>query len=514
VNLTLRQNALAWIVLIHVAVVSAEFLLLARRLEVSDREIEREYGGRLVSTLRGQIQRGELNAARILQWPGWESFADAVLLDRHLALDAQGAIRPQGLALNPLGAARRGIEFDEQGFYAAMQFALERGQPVENVEGGHVVPIDTLDGVWGACWFALAPDTGRTRRLAIGFLALLVGSTAVLAAGTFAALRRTVLDPVSQLSRAARAVAAGDMSVRVRAPDRRDELSELMRTFNSMIAQVEGFNARLAREVREATEQARRAEAAAMTQRRLAATGELAAGIAHEINNPLGGLSNAVERLRQEDLPREKRAQYFDLLASGLERIRQTAARLLRFTPRQSRRGPVAVVDPVVDAVSLVRHRAARQGVALAISDGERSSDGEPLPDELRASLVALPAIQGDAHEIGQALLNLLVNSLDALETKPAAGGRIDVVVRRVDAPALGPSISVEVKDNGPGVGPEELPRVSDLFYTTKEVGKGTGLGLAIVHAVALAHGGRVELASTPGEGFVARLILPIAPAA
>jgi signal transduction histidine kinase len=110
----------------------------------------------------------------------------------------------------------------------------------------------------------------------------------------------------------------------------------------------------------------------------------------------------------------------------------------------------------------------------------------------------------GEANELAQAVLNLLVNALDALESAPAGAGRIAVDLRSEEA-----ELVLTVEDNGPGVSADELPRIADAFYTTKDVGRGTGLGLAIVHNVATSHGGRVELFSTPGRGLRAEIRLP-----
>jgi len=110
-------------------------------------------------------------------------------------------------------------------------------------------------------------------------------------------------------------------------------------------------------------------------------------------------------------------------------------------------------------------------------------------------------------------LLNLLGNALDALEGNGAAAGgghrpgRIEVSLETGGGP--GASLVLVVRDNGPGVASDVLERVADLFFTTKEVGKGTGLGLGIVHRIVDAHGGRVHLASTLGQGFAVRLELP-----
>jgi two-component system C4-dicarboxylate transport sensor histidine kinase DctB len=284
-----------------------------------------------------------------------------------------------------------------------------------------------------------------------------------------------------------------------------------------MTVEVRDAEERLAREVREATAKARQAEAAAMTQRRLAATGELAAGIAHEINNPLGGLQNAVEVLARGSLPAPKREQYFELLRAGLERIRATVGQLLRFTPRHTNAAPLRplrVERPIQDALALVRHRAQAQGVELVVSCAGASApaSGAAWPAALAARLAELPAVLGEEGELGQALLNLLVNALDAVREGLADGARAPRI--EVELGARAGELSIAVIDNGPGVGPAELGRIGDLFYTTKEVGQGTGLGLPIVHNVAAAHGGRLELESRPGAGFRATLVLPAAPGA
>jgi signal transduction histidine kinase len=165
----------------------------------------------------------------------------------------------------------------------------------------------------------------------------------------------------------------------------------------------------------------------------------------------------------------------------------------------------IAIAGPVLDAVGLVRHRAEKQGVAIALC-GAESAAGAPSAAEQRArdALRALPPIEGDAHGLAQVVLNLLVNALDALEPR-APGGRIDVCAR-----VEGRELELTVRDDGPGVPPGELPRIADLYYTTKEVGRGSGLGLAIVHNVVAAHGGRVELSSPPGAGLAVAIYLPL----
>jgi signal transduction histidine kinase len=474
--------------------------------EARTRALSKEFAERAVARL---APRAGLNVAPLLTWPNWKRFEDAILLDRNLRHGVAGEVTPLGIALNPLGRVKRPSSFDERGVYSAIARAIELDTPIDDVAGGRVVPIRGAQGVFGACWYLL-PSGPVSRGLLLGYiLPAFAFSSLLLILGTFVALRRFVLDPVERLARGARAVASGDLSVRVAPPRREDELARLTRTFNEMTARVAQFNEELAREVELATGAARRAEAAAMTQRRLAAMGELAAGIAHEINNPLGGLVNAAEVLGRADLDPGRRERYVELLAGGLERIRRTVGQLLRFTPRSARPELFAVHQPVLDAVALVRHRASQLAIELAIACGaEVARDVEPSA-ELMAELQRLPVVRGEAHEIAQAVLNLLVNALDALEERPlpADGARRGrVAVRLGQQPGW---VWIEVEDDGPGVARDVLQRASDLYFTTKAPGRGTGLGLAIVHSIVAAHGGRFDLHSEPGHGFRARLELP-----
>jgi len=407
-----------------------------------------------------------------------------------------------GLYLNPLGSARRPATFDEEAVLSDIRRAVVQERTLEAHGRGLAVPLRLASGeMWGGVW--LAPRAQEiVRPLLIELLPAFLLSTLLLTGATFFGMHTLVLEPVRHLARGARRLARGDLSVRIPETRRRDELSELVRSFNTMAGQVEGFNARLALEVEQATRAAREAEAAAMTQRRLAAMGELAAGIAHEINNPLGGLLNAVEVLRREDLLPEKRARYFELVGGGLERIRETVGRLLRLSPRSAQAVLVDLVDPLGDALGLVRHRATQQGTRLCLEGvgGEREFDAQDTLEAWRG----LPPLFGRANELGQAVLNLLVNALDATE------GRTGRTVR-LGLAAEGGELHLWVRDDGPGMDEESLPRAADLFFTTKEIGRGTGLGMAIVHHVVTGHGGRVRWSNQPEGGFRVDLHLPAA---
>jgi signal transduction histidine kinase len=509
-KLSLRSRVLLIVFLVNALVFGAGGLYLYR-LQVEGIE-DQEVAGSvdLVRTVQKAIRPDRLNVANILRWPYWGDFTDALFVDASLGRNPAGELDVRGIALNPLGARARARGFERERVLAALRESIDGDRVLTGVEGGRVVPIahpaasgpsaanPSASKVWGAVWFRTKFEVDRgwlVARLLPWFLL----STLLLTLVNFVALRRLVLAPIELLAGGARRLRGGEFGTRLAEPARRDEMADLVRSFNEMAGTVQGFHEHLGEEVRRATEKTRAAEAAAMVQRRLAAMGELAAGLAHEINNPLGGLRNAVEVLRSGKLTDEKRERYFDLLAQGLERIGETVQRLRRFTPRAAPHEPVDLAAVARDALELVRHRAERLGVALELAN----TAGEAV-------------VPGARNEIGQALLNLLSNALDALEagSSDRRGPRIRVAVERAPTASEIRGVRVTVRDNGPGVGPEDLPRISDLFYTTKEVGKGTGLGLALVHRCLAEHGGRVAIESEAGRYFEVELLFPESPGA
>lgn len=502
---SLRLQVVAWLLLINALVFVAGGLWLQSAFNEAqdERTASQEDRTRLVfddlmSLLRDAFARGaEINVNRILEDPIWASVADAMIVDKSLA-EVGGEFVHFGVSLNPVGAARRGLRPGRQVLLGALSQAIDSGDSVE-VAGGRALQIRDAAGVWGAFWYRMpAPPLIESDMFGKLFPWFLV-STLLLTGGVYLLLARLALEPVRRLAAGVRRLEAGDLGARIAVGSAAPEFDDLMRGFNAMATEVEDFNARLEDEVRRATHAAREAEKAALIQRRLAAMGELTAGIAHEINNPLGGLLNAAGALAKEDLEPARRARYLGLLTDGLERIRDTVSGLLRFTPRETVAGPVDLVLVAHDSLALVRHRSEELGVELGLfvdgkTLGEASSEDPSV------------VVHGSRNELGQALLNLLGNALDAFEE---SGGRGRVDVRLDTGATQSEPIQILVVDTGPGVEAEVLERAADLFFTTKEVGKGTGLGLGIVHRIVDAHGGRVHLESQPGKGFKVRIELP-----
>lgn len=484
--------------------------LVVPRLSAERETQTRELTGELIQTLQATVrpERGA-NVAAILQWSGWNEMEDAILINANLTASSgvPGTTVGAGIHLNPLGAIRRDSGLDVAEILQTLELCLRMGQS-RSVAGGLTVPIRVRGNDWGAFWFRMPEESflGEvSRTLLPGFLL----STLLISLGTFATLRRLVLSPLERLTEASRRVGRGDLTARVEEGRAVGEIEELMGSFNAMTAHVEGFNRELEVRVEKATAEVRQAQEAARIQQRLAAMGELAAGIAHEINNPLGGLQNAVRALARGGIDESREARYLELLGEGLERIEGTVGQVLRMAPRDTEPRRVDLREVVRDAVALVAHRALGEKVQITVE----LSGGKPLePDEVlsHGSEFLVFGVRG---ELVQAALNLLVNALDALEGGSADSSESQASQQpravRIELLRQGDEVQLAIGDNGPGAAPEALERARDLFFTTKDPGRGTGLGLSIVHNICDTHSGRLELRSAPGEGFTAILCLP-----
>ena len=221
---------------------------------------------------------------------------------------------------------------------------------------------------------------------------------------------------------------------------------------------------------------------------KLAALGTLSAGIAHEINNPIGIISSRVEVMMLEasdDMFSPETRKDLEVILRHARRVAKITQALLSFA-RQStgNRGPVALNRAVEEVVQLVQKDMSRSRVTVST---KLSAD--------------LPAITADANAIEQVLLNLLTNARSAMPN----GGSIMVETGLVDD---GRSIRVAVRDTGSGIPPEVLPKIFDPFFTTRS--DGTGLGLSISHGIMEEHRGTIEVSSEVGKGTVFSLTFPI----
>ena len=245
----------------------------------------------------------------------------------------------------------------------------------------------------------------------------------------------------------------------------------------------------LAVTVRDITEQ-RESETRLRLNERLASIGMLAAGVAHEINNPLAFVSSNLSfiqtELRELEQPEDVQNELLEAVAEareGVERMRlivQSLQSLSRGDPVSSH--PVDLHEVLETSLHLVRSKVCSRA-RLVRDYGE------------------LPQVQGNAVQLAQVFVNLLVNAAQAM---PQTGGEIRLTTRVQDGSAV-----VEVRDTGCGISPENLERIFEPFFTTKPAGEGTGLGLAISHEIIRALGGELSVESTVGEGTTFRILLP-----
>lgn len=220
---------------------------------------------------------------------------------------------------------------------------------------------------------------------------------------------------------------------------------------------------------------------------RLSALGELSAGLAHEIRNPLGSIEGAVRILRRRDLAEETRLEFGKMAEDEVNRLKGMLNHFLQFArPRVPKRRPERVTDLCGAVGRLSAETAKMTGVRLRLD----------LPPNL-------PLVPLDAEQMTQLLLDLVLNAIQAMPE----GGEIVLEALKQDD-----SVVLQVRDEGVGIAPENLERIFDPFFTTRPTG--TGLGLSIAHQIATQHGGHIEVRKNTERGMTFSVILPLKPAA
>lgn len=304
---------------------------------------------------------------------------------------------------------------------------------------------------------------------------------------------RVITKPILSLFNAAESVASGDYSVRVKAGGSSGEIETLAKAFNNMIDNIDRnsrelqrknneilellkttreFNELLEFKIAEATAEIEEKHRQLAHSQKLAAIGELATGVAHEVRNPLSGIGLALELMMDETENEEHRQTMSEVLheISRLERIVKGLFDLGH--PKSLQLMECAPNDIVERAVNLVVKKAKGKGVLI------------------KKELSCANTFYVDHEQIEQVVLNLLINSIDAT----ASFGEVRVGTRCGNG-----SIEIEVSDTGCGIPDDETERILQPFYSTKETG--TGLGLAISSRIVEAHRGKLHISSKVGEG-------------
>jgi signal transduction histidine kinase len=241
-------------------------------------------------------------------------------------------------------------------------------------------------------------------------------------------------------------------------------------------------NARLYSELRDYVHRVEESQQALLQAEKMAAAGRLTASIAHEINNPLQGVQNCIHLAARDDLPAEKRQEYFDLARSELDRLQNTVQRMLDFYR------PNAVSPQPVNVAVLLAHVLTLMGKQL---EERRIVVGRNFPAKL-------PEVSAVPSQIQQVFINLILNAYDAMPE----GGELTVSARQTRA-----GVEVLVQDSGPGIEEESQRRIFEPFVSTKT--GGTGLGLTVSYNIITAHGGTLELVPRKQPGACFRVFLP-----
>jgi two-component system, NtrC family, sensor kinase len=286
------------------------------------------------------------------------------------------------------------------------------------------------------------------------------------------ALAYFVQRPMVELQDKIARVGEGDLNVGVGFARRNDEIGDLGRNFNRMVVQL--------RESREEIELLHRTQMSRAEH--LATLGELAAGLAHEIRNPLAGIAGVIEIIGR-DLPSTSPAR------AVVKEVRQEIAQINRILTDllQTARPHPPEVRPS-DLNVTVEH---------AVMLARQQVMSKPIKIELQKD-PSLPNVEHDSDQIHQVLLNLLLNAVQAIDSS----GRVRVVLSPSEDEAV-----ITVSDTGRGIAPENLPNIFRPFYTTK--GNGTGLGLSLARRIVEGHHGRIEVSSEIGIGTEFRVFLP-----
>jgi two-component system NtrC family sensor kinase len=352
-----------------------------------------------------------------------------------------------------------------------------------------VYPLDSIDR-------SIRHNTLTIAGLSIGLVALAAILVSLL-------VQRTVYGPLGDLQDGAARLAAGDLDhpIPVRSDD---ELGHLAESFNSMMqalrssrVELEDWGHTLEQKVEEATRELHLAQAEAARGEKLASVGLLAAGIAHELNNPLTGVLTFSTLVRQQMPDGSPEAEDLDLVIQETRRCATIIRRLLDFAREKTPEKQFSDLNRLIHrTVQLIEQSAQAADIDIALELDE-----------------TLPQVWIDENLVEQVVMNMLVNAQHAIE----GAGRITVRTRVREnwrpagsGAAPTPMAEISIADTGCGIPAENLQKIFDPFFTTKGVGKGTGLGLAVSHGTIEAHGGAIEVESTVGMGTEFRVYLPL----
>jgi signal transduction histidine kinase len=325
---------------------------------------------------------------------------------------------------------------------------------------------DHLGAVVGSLYVGARESTFRALVEAFNNRVAVIAVLTILVAGILAVpISRWIAGPITRLSEATQKLAQGDMAVRVEMPGG-GELARLSMSFNQMVERLQQTQAEL------------------LHKQKLASMGQLAAGVAHEINNPLGTIQLYAGALRKELPPDDPHREDLAVILRETDRCKTIVGDLLNFARQQEVLAqPTDIHDLLEQAIAAVRPHPPFEQVEIQ-----------------RDYAMGLPPIEADPAQLLQVFVNLLNNAAEAIE----GPGTIRLITR-----VQGSAVVIEVADTGCGIPEENMGRLFTPFFTTKGPGRGTGLGLSIVYGIIKMHRGQITVKSQVGEGTTFTVTLP-----
>jgi two-component system NtrC family sensor kinase len=287
-------------------------------------------------------------------------------------------------------------------------------------------------------------------------------------------LGNTIIKRIRMLKEAAEAIAAGNLDYKL-SPDKISGFDMLDEAFNYMSKSLKDHDEKLHR----AHQQLAKTE-------KLTALGGMAAGVAHEINNPLGGIL-LYSNLVLEDIPEDSPArENMEKIIYQTNRCKEIVQNLLDFarTPTGDML-PLKINNVIKTSLNLVKDQAMFHGIEIDTRLAEN-----------------LPEVIGDKSRLEEVFVNLFINAADAMNGK----GKLTITTM----PGTNNSVKISVSDTGTGIDEEHLPHIFEPFFTTKEPGRGTGLGLSIAYGIIRKHNGAIDAESEPGKGTTFIIFLPV----
>ncbi len=362
----------------------------------------------------------------------------------------------------------RGMHWTTQHYYLTGRY-IAAFEPIEDIFGKRVgmLSIAILESNYSAI---------QRKFFLYLIVTTLIGALIAIGMGYFLAYR--IMGPVHRLIRASKEVSDGSVSPDIGPISEDKEIAVLQKTFQTMVDSMKRRRMESQSKIIQSEKQA--------------SVGRLAAGVGHEINNPLTGvLAYTHMLLRRSDIPDDIRSD-LQVIAESTERVRKIVKGLLDFS-RQTRLDPEETdINRLTEAtINLMENQALLKGVTIHFNPGND-----------------LPLIVLDRSQIQSVLLNILINALDA--TRPSDAITITTAAALSASDTGHRGIEITISDTGCGIPPEHMNKLFDPFFSTKEVGKGTGLGLSVSYGIVREHGGNIRVQSEVGKGSTFFVWLPI----